>query len=403
MHAMWILQHCLSAALDAMHAKRCDVLLKAVEAAAIGAPLTLTELARKWPGAEFSHLPLKALDRLLSNAQLWSEVTGLRQSMFPWLIRTKRPLLLVDWAKLKPDGDWALLRAAVPVGGRALTIAETIFPIGRMGQPAAQAEFLDELKRILPTEVRPIFVTDAGFRSDWYRAVAARGWDYVGWLRNITRVETTTAPGWQPCQSLHALARGSSRDLGTWRIVKGKPMETRLVLAAKRTPARPSGRQGNGATAKKARKRADEPWLLATSLDPETFRAAQIVGIYATRMQIESAFRDLKSRSYGAGFESSLTRSHRRLGVLLLIHALATFAAWLLSLVVDRLSLPDPMCRQNSHRHRYSSIRRAREWLKHDWPARLSAAIRFFLGSPPTTWPPLHNYDGRVAQFCGET
>lgn len=403
MHAIRILQHCLSAALEEVHAKRCGVLLKAVESAATGAPLTMTELARNWPGAEFSHLPLKSVDRLLSNRQLWSEMAGLRQSMYPWLIRTQRPLLLVDWAKLKPDGDWALLRAAVPAGGRALSVAEMIFPISRMGQPAAQIEFLGVLKRALPPEVCPILVTDAGFRSDWYRAVEAHGWHFIGRLRNTTQVQTTATPDWQPCRSLHTLARDSCRDLGPCRIVKGNPMDSRLVLAPKRDRRLPSGRTGNGTTAKKARKRAAEPWLLTTSLGQQDFNATQVVGLYAKRMQIEASFRDLKSRNYGAGFESSLTRSQKRLEVLLLIHALATFAAWLLSLVVERLDLPDPMSRQHSHRHRYSSIRRAREWLRRRWSPAFTAAIRYLLGSPPSTWPPLDVDDGQIHQICGET
>jgi hypothetical protein len=46
--------------------------------------------------------------------------------------------------------------------------------------------------------------------------------------------------------------------------------------------------------------------------------------IYLTRMQIEEAFRDLKSERYGLGLSASQTRvvAHR-LAVLLLIEALA--------------------------------------------------------------------------------
>ncbi len=46
-------------------------------------------------------------------------------------------------------------------------------------------------------------------------------------------------------------------------------------------------------------------------------------------MQIEQAFRDLKSHRFGCAFEDTLTRDARRLEMLLLIHALATLIAWL--------------------------------------------------------------------------
>jgi hypothetical protein len=74
--------------------------------------------------------------------------------------------------------------------------------------------------------------------------------------------------------------------------------------------------------------REAEPWLLAVSPTLE-LTPAQIVAIYARRMQIEQSFRDLKSHRYGVGFEDSLTRTRDRLAVLLLILALATFVAWI--------------------------------------------------------------------------
>lgn len=48
--------------------------------------------------------------------------------------------------------------------------------------------------------------------------------------------------------------------------------------------------------------------------------------------QIESSFRDLKSQRYGHAFGDSLTRKRRRLDVLLLVNALASFAHWLAGL-----------------------------------------------------------------------
>ena len=75
--------------------------------------------------------------------------------------------------------------------------------------------------------------------------------------------------------------------------------------------------------------REREPWLLAASHSLSTLKASQIAAIYAKRMQIELAFRDMKSHRYGCASEDSLTRKGRRLEILLLIHALAGFAACL--------------------------------------------------------------------------
>ncbi len=55
-----------------------------------------------------------------------------------------------------------------------------------------------------------------------------------------------------------------------------------------------------------------EPWLLVTSLPARQSLARRVVNLYAKRMQIEEAFRDLKSHRFGMGFEDSRTRCGER-------------------------------------------------------------------------------------------
>lgn len=52
-------------------------------------------------------------------------------------------------------------------------------------------------------------------------------------------------------------------------------------------------------------------------------------------MQIELGFRDLKSHRYGQTFEDSLTRTAERIEILLLLHALAMFVAWLAGMAAE--------------------------------------------------------------------
>lgn len=57
-------------------------------------------------------------------------------------------------------------------------------------------------------------------------------------------------------------------------------------------------------------------------------------------MQIERAFRDLKSHRYGQGMEDSLTRRGDRLQILLLANALTAFASWLAGLGCEAAANP---------------------------------------------------------------
>lgn len=127
MHATEILSRALSPALEPMHGGRRKVLMRAVESLIGGLRLTLTDLARSWPGATFAHAPLKALDRLLSNRHLHRELDAMHLAIAIWLMPEACPVIVVDWSDLKGDGRWCLLRAAVPVGSRSLTVYERIY------------------------------------------------------------------------------------------------------------------------------------------------------------------------------------------------------------------------------------------------------------------------------------
>lgn len=161
MRATQVLQKCLGDALEGMHALRERVLLRATEALIAGRRLTLMDIARSWPGAERVRAPLKALDRLLGNRHLHAERERIYGGMARWLARGPRPVIVIDWSDLKADGSWFLLRAAVPIGGRALPVLDMVFPAGQQGTPKAEKHFLDRLKSVLPAGVCPILVTDA--------------------------------------------------------------------------------------------------------------------------------------------------------------------------------------------------------------------------------------------------
>ncbi|MGH8338695.1 MAG: IS4 family transposase, partial [Gammaproteobacteria bacterium] len=189
-----VLQKCLGESLDAIHALRVRVLMRAVEAVVAGRRLTLIDLARAGPGAERIRAPLKALDRLLGNRHLHAERERIHAAMNRWLVRSEQPVIVVDWSDLKADQSWHLLRAAIPVGGRTLTILDMVFPHSQQGSRKAEGQFLQRLAQVLPSAARPILVTDAGFRTPWFRAVEAMGWQWLGRLRGTTYLKPVEAP-----------------------------------------------------------------------------------------------------------------------------------------------------------------------------------------------------------------
>jgi hypothetical protein len=116
------------------------------------------------------------------------------------------------------------------------------------------------------------------------------------------------------------------------KIVANDPWHVDLVLYRKprsgRVHLNRHGARSRSHTSLKAERREREPWLLVASCALAQLSAKQIASIYSKRMQIEQSFRDLKCERFGCAFYYSLTRKPKRIAMLLLIHALATFVAW---------------------------------------------------------------------------
>lgn len=378
MRASKVLQKCLSSSLPSMHALRERTLLRAVEALLHGRRLTLIDVARSWPGATRVRAPLKAFDRLLGNRHLQAERAAIDRDMARWLLRGPRPVIVIDWSDLKPDKSWCLLRAAVPVGGRTLTLLDMVVPGKQQGSPGAEKRFLLQLKALIPDGVHPILVTDAGFRTPWFRAVSTMGWYWLGRLRGRTQVKPQDAPDhadeWVDSRQLHVLASTHPRELPPMQANRSDPLDCRLVVYAKKRQGRrhPNRRSpvkaSRASSSLKASAREREPWLIVVSPELQAPSARQLVNLYARRMQIELAFRDLKSHRYGQGMEDSLTRRGERLQILLLVHTLAAFASWLAGLGCEATGIDRWLCPIRSTRKLYSTLRIGREALVGHWP-----------------------------------
>ncbi len=105
-------------------------------------------------------------------------------------------------------------------------------------------------------------------------------------------------------------------------LYKGKPQGRRHTTRL--------GRRSRAVHSRRHATRAREPWLLATSLAPGSTLAKQVVRVYGLRMQIEEAFRDLKSTRFGLSLELHRSYHVQRLQMLLLIAALALLVAWVI-------------------------------------------------------------------------
>lgn len=343
MHATAVLQKLLRRSIPSLHFKRLTVLMAIVGSALHGGRLTLSALGRSLDSRSAVRHRIKRVDRLLGNARLHEERLLFYKLLCNLLIGTQpEPVLIVDWSDLKSDRRWALLRAAVWVHGFALPVHEEVHPMRLQGSRKVQREFLLTLRMLLPEGVRPIVITDAGFRGRWFQEVERLHWHWVGRIRGRTLIEMTPR-GWQPCNTLYPAARATPQDLGERRIARTNPVSARLCLYRKPPAGRHHitcyGQPARGGSSRKCARREREPWLIAASLSLSDKTAIDLVNLYRLRMRIEHSFRTLKSHQFGFAFEDSQSRSPDRIAALLLIHALALFLAWIAGWAAQRTGL----------------------------------------------------------------
>lgn len=321
-----------------IHAGRMAALEATVEALTTSERLSVTGIGGGLRGRALLKHSIKRVDRLLSNPHLQSERWDIFRSVAQELLGgVARPVILMDWTAVVDE--FSALVAAVPVGGRALTVYEEVHPERSNNKPRIQARFLRRLGEVIPEGSRPIIVVDAGFKAPFFRAVQRMGWDFIGRERQHVGIKLGGNRGWIFTKQAFAKARRTAKDLGTGVLNKtsGRSFATRfVVISSPRRPNHPWKKRfrGGGKEREGYKRGAHQPWLLPTSLTE--LPADQVVALYAKRMQIEQIFRDLKNPRFGWSLRHARGYSAARLTILLLIATLATLVVTLVGLAVER-------------------------------------------------------------------
>jgi len=335
MHALSLLERWFGSNCAFVHKARVAALLRVVGGLLLGGKATLTELGRHLDPRRYEKHGIKCADRLIGNRHLHAERLAIYRAMAHWLLRdTPRPWIVIDWSDMTLGHGQLMLKAAVPVGGRAMTLYEEVHPLRHYNSPRAHRRFLEHLHAIVPPSCCPIVITDAGFRGPWFRQVECFGWEWIGRVRNEVKYCPEGGQTWQYTRSLYYKATSKAQYLGWFWLSAKRPYGCYLHLykALRRGPGRPRKPAHPTPHHQRARRHAREPWLLATSLSPRHWSARRVVRAYEKRMQIEETFRDLKSHRWGYGLQFARSQSRVRLENLLLITTLGTLTTWLVGL-----------------------------------------------------------------------
>jgi len=339
-----------------MHKTRRESLEANVMASLTGRRLTVTDLGRSIQSQTSHKHNIKRADRLLSNVHLHKETLLIYRALCHQLIGSQtHPIILVDWSDMDEYKQHFVLRAALAVEGRAITLYEEVHTVETKEKLITHRQFLEQFKTLLPSLCRPILVTDAGFRTTWFKLVETLGWDWVGRVRNRHDMRWTSGGRWFDAKRCYQWASSRPKHLGEGVLTVRNQIHCQFVVYKGKLKGRKhKNRFGDPAENSYSRKKAAaqrEPWLLATSLSVTVKFAKKITAIYKLRMQIEEGFRDVKSHRFGLGLTYHRTASVMRLQILLLLANLAMVVLWLLGLATV-LSGHHYQFQANSVRHK---------------------------------------------------
>jgi hypothetical protein len=301
--------------------------------------LSLSELARAYPGGGSHHVRKKRLWRFVENRAL--DLWALRRQLTYLALHTcgigagARLPILVDLTYWEP---YAVLAASVPRAGRALPIHWRTFRRDLVGEPELSQNqiverFLAQGLERVPIEIQPVVVGDREFgRADLACWLQARHWSFV--LR-VTADVLLAHPSYLGLARHLPLRRGQRRWLTGVRYRQDGVVTVNLLAVWGRAHA--------------------EPWLLITDLDDP----AEVERLYRARMQIEHGFRDWKHHLQLRLPQSRLVRQARRFGRLVTAVVLAYWFVCLIGLH----ALPRGYQRQVTSWGRASVVRLALELL----------------------------------------
>jgi hypothetical protein len=322
----------ISGCSSVVHAVRLGTVVKLVEGIIRGGRLSPATIGRSLRGSALAKHEIKRVDRLLGNPKMSGDRQRLFLGMAHRLLRgAERPVILVDWTQA--CGTHVALVAAVPIGGRALPIYTEVHPLKKLGNAAVEKRFLCALKAIVPPECRCIIVSDAGFKGPFFSAILKCGWDFLGRVRGTTKAIAATGEKISK-QEFYARASTTPIELGAFGLFVKQRIPCRLVLVRKRRRPGPKRPPPACKEERELRQSALDPWLLATSLSDGD--AAEVVRLYAKRMQIEETFRDAKNHRFGWSLGTVRLSTPARAAVLLALAALAFLVITLIGMAVER-------------------------------------------------------------------
>lgn len=368
-------QHFFDSSLADVEKRRKKTIIQAVFALMKGAKATLTDIGRHLAGSAQVKHKIKKIDRLFSNERCYQELPHIYAHLTHLVTRhLPKCVIAVDWSRYH-DESYSQLRASLVYQGRALPIMSQVVEKKREANHSVHVQFLAQLKAAIGPDKDVIILTDAGFKTPWFKEVDKLGWGYIGRERNGTRFLLSDADGWESVHDYKNKRPKKATSLGKGLLGKHTPSrcQSHFHLYYQK-PKRQNHQRYKNDAQRRCSQGNTECWLLVTN--QETLTSTEVANLYRCRMQIEANFRDEKSTRYGLSFSLSKSKGVVRLSILCLLTVLALILLWLYGFYLEITE---------QHRHYQANTEKTRRILSFQALAR-NVIRQSGLKAPPFCW-----------------
>lgn len=366
MHAQLFLHNIISKSLFFVHKTRLKILLATVFSLINNGRLTLSSLGQNLTGNAKVKNKIKSVDRLLGNKLLGKDSFYIYQALSKKLLtNAHEATILLDYSGCCTKQHW-LIRASLIGEGRSIILYQETHRLEVYDNEKIKKLFLMKLKKIVPNNIKITLITDAAFRTPWFKLVKSFGWEFLGRARGKVKVKFPTENWWKQIKSLFKHTTQTPKFLGEALLSTNHEFPIYLyVYKAKlygRKVKRQKCRHIYPGKQEQYSKLNREPWIIVSSLK---LKATKAIKLYKKRMQIEQNFRDDKNERWGFGWRYGRTKNHERYSILVLIAYIAALVLWLIGRASENKNLHKDFQANTSKKRTLSYLTLGRQVLKH--------------------------------------
>ena len=296
--------------------------------------LSITEIGKKLSSSSTIKSKIQAANYFVGNKKFASQIPQIYKGLADFFWGNAQELaILIDWSGSCSKEKLHTLTASIIGHGRSIPLYHEVFCESQLSAQPAHEEFLKTLREIIPPHLQVTIITDAGFRTPWFREVISYGWDVIGRVHGGFGFQKEGEKTWISLNEIDFGVTGKAYLLGKGKIGKKTKRVSGYVYTYKeKLSGKPHKKNPYPDHEKQHSHYYRNGWIIFSTIDKSPHF---IVKYYKKRMQIEQNFKDIKNQEFGLGLRQNQSQTIDRISMLWFLACLIIIISWWFGLMIE--------------------------------------------------------------------